>query len=40
MERDYYADIRDIAQEWFDSGTSKEDMIEQLETLVEDLEEE
>lgn len=40
MERDHYAEIREIAEDWIDDGISKDDMLTQLETLVEDLEEE
>lgn len=40
MERDYYADIRTIAEAWFESGVSKDEILEQLEELVDNMEEE
>lgn len=39
-ERDFYGEIRDIAEEWLEIGITKEDMLAQLEVLVTDLEEE
>ncbi len=40
MDRDYYAEIREIAQEWLDVEGDREAIGAQLETLVHDLEEE
>ena len=40
MERDFYAEIREIAQEWLDLAGDKDYIREQIEDLVDDLEEE
>ena len=40
-ERDYYAEIRGIVEEWLDeSGIGKSYVMMQLETIVDDAEEE
>jgi hypothetical protein len=41
IERDYYAEIRDIVEEWFDeSGMEKSCLMMRLETMVDDVEQE
>jgi hypothetical protein len=41
IERDYYAEIRDIVEEWLDeSGMEKSCLMMQLETMVDDVEQE
>jgi hypothetical protein len=37
-ERDFYAEIRSIAEDWLDEGVSKQDMRNQLDSMVDDLE--
>ena len=33
-ERDFYAEIRDILEDWVESGTGIDDIEEQIDTLV------
>ena len=41
IERDYYAEIRDIVEDWLDeSGMGKSCVMMRLETMVNDIEEE
>jgi hypothetical protein len=40
MKRDYYAEIREIAQEWLDINQDRDYIRDQLEDLADDLEEE
>jgi hypothetical protein len=41
IERDYYAEIRDIVEDWLDkSNMGKSGVMMQLETMVDDVEEE
>ena len=39
-ERDHYDEIREIAQEWLDKTGDKESIVNQMDTIANDLEEE
>jgi hypothetical protein len=41
IERDYYAEIREIVEDWLDeSNMGKSSLMMHLETMVDDVEEE
>ena len=41
MERDYYAEIREIAEDWLDNGNvTKGEMIRFIDEMIEDIEDE
>ena len=39
MERDYYAEIRAIAEDWLEDGNSADEIEEELEYLIQCLHE-
>ena len=41
IERDFYAEMREIAEDWLDDGSiTKGEMIRQVDEMIEEIEEE